>query len=237
MTDLVLVHSSDLHVDDGFTQRLHDGDGTRGLRAVLATARAVKADAVLLAGDVFEHNRLADDILAQTARLIADAVMPVVLLPGNHDPALEDSEFYDAILEGAANLHVLGVSHADTVALPALELAVWGRAHRRYADMAPLADPPTRGARRHVAIAHGHYHPAPAMLPPPRPAWLIGDDHIAATGADYVALGHWNQAIRVGSGPVPAYYSGSPEFAGTVNVVRLAAGGAVAVERAPIRWE
>jgi len=47
--DLVLVHSSDLHVDDGFTARTHGGDGTRGLRAVLATARHVRADAVLLA--------------------------------------------------------------------------------------------------------------------------------------------------------------------------------------------
>ncbi len=30
---------------------------------------------------------------------------------------------------------------------------------------------------------------------------------------------------------VAAYYSGSPEYAGTVNVVRLAVGGRVAVER------
>ena len=54
-----------------------------------------------------------------------------------------------------------------------------------------------------------------------RPSWLIGDDEIAATGADYVALGHWNRAVRVGNGKVPAYYSGSPEYAGTINVVRL----------------
>ena len=61
-----------------------------------------------------------------------------------------------------------------------------------------------------------------------RPSWLIGDDELAATGADYVALGHWNRAAKVGSG-VPAYYSGSPEYAGTVNLVRLRAGSGVAV--------
>ena len=65
----------------------------------------------------------------------------------------------------------------------------------------------------------------------PRPSWLINDDEIAATGADYVALGHWNRAVKVSSGPVAAYYSGSPEYAGTVNVVRLTRSGQVLVER------
>ena len=68
-----------------------------------------------------------------------------------------------------------------------------------------------------------------------RPSWIISDDDIAATAADYVALGHWNRAIQVGVGPVRAYYSGSPELAETVNVVRLRGDGTVAVARAPIR--
>jgi hypothetical protein len=65
-----------------------------------------------------------------------------------------------------------------------------------------------------------------------RPSWLIGDDELAATGADYIALGHWNRAAKVGA--VAAYYSGSPEYAGTVNVVRLSAGGKVTVARAEL---
>ena len=60
----------------------------------------------------------------------------------------------------------------------------------------------------------------------------VGDDELAATQADYVALGHWNRATKVGG--IAAYYSGSPEYAGTVNVVRLAAGGGVAVTRAAL---
>jgi hypothetical protein len=65
-----------------------------------------------------------------------------------------------------------------------------------------------------------------------RPSWLIGDAELKAAGADYVALGHWNRAAKVGA--VAAYYSGSPEYAGTVNVVRLTAAGEVAVTRAPL---
>jgi hypothetical protein len=34
---------------------------------------------------------------------------------------------------------------------------------------------------------------------------------------------------------VPAYYSGSPDLAGTINVVRLKAGVPALVTRAPVR--
>ncbi|HME26537.1 MAG TPA: hypothetical protein VKI44_35295 [Acetobacteraceae bacterium] len=46
--DLLLVHSSDLHVDDEASATKH-GDGTDDLAAVPAAARAARADIVLLA--------------------------------------------------------------------------------------------------------------------------------------------------------------------------------------------
>jgi DNA repair exonuclease SbcCD nuclease subunit len=82
-----------------------------------------------------------------------------------------------------------------------------------------------------VAVAHGHYDPSVDRSISPRPSWLINDEEIVATGADYVALGHWNRAMRVGNGAVAAYYSGSPEYAGTINVIRLTDPGQVAVTR------
>jgi hypothetical protein len=91
-----------------------------------------------------------------------------------------------------------------------------------------------RATRWHIAVAHGHYTPAPDRTLVPRPAWLIGDADIAQTGADYVALGHWNRAAKVGSGIVPAYYSGSPDYAKTVNVVRLTVDGKVIVSLEPL---
>ena len=64
-----------------------------------------------------------------------------------------------------------------------------------------------------------------------RPFWVFGDEEIAATGADYLALGHWDRAMRGGDGVVPAYYSGSPDLAQTVNMVRLTAAADVVVTR------
>ena len=85
-----------------------------------------------------------------------------------------------------------------------------------------------------MAIAHGHYEPPETRANPLRPSWIFSDDEIAATAADYLALGHWDRPMRVGSGAVPAFYSGSPEFACTVNLVRLTAARDVVITREPL---
>jgi DNA repair exonuclease SbcCD nuclease subunit len=232
--DIVVVHSSDLHVDHDYTARLHGGDGTAGLGCVLAAARDLSADVVLLAGDTFDSHRVPQNLIEQAAAVIAAAALPVVILPGNHDPAIASAIYRDGPLAAVKNLHVIGVTHDEAVAFPDLMLEVWGRPHRDYDDMNPFETVRARQTRWLIAMAHGHYQPRPDRSIGPRPSWLIGDNEIAATGADYVALGHWNRAVRVGNGVVPAYYSGSPEYAGTVNVVRLSDTGGVTVTRAPL---
>ena len=225
--NIVLVHSSDLHVDED----RGDGDGTAGLRAVLMTARAVRADAVLLAGDTFENNQLSPAILDRARGLLTAADFPIVILPGNHDPAVAGSVFVRGGLAELPNVSVLGVTHDAAAPFPALDLEVWGHVHRGYFSMAPLRGPRPRSTRWQVAMAHGHYEPPETRANPLRPSWVFGDEEIAATGADYLALGHWDRAVRVGNGVVPAYYSGSPDLAQTVNVVRLTATGEVVVTR------
>lgn len=233
--DVVVIHSSDVHVSDGFTEPAHDGDGTAGLRVVLEAARAVGADLAIFAGDTFEHNRLSADILDRAVRLLADARLPVVILPGNHDPAIADSVFARGVAD-LQNVHVLGVTHDAVVSFPALGLEVWGNAHRDYNDMDPLRRAYPRRSFWQIAVAHGHYEPRPNRATALRPSWLIGDAEINATEADYVALGHWNRHARVGSGAIEAYYSGSPDYAGTVNLVRLTRTGEVVVTREPVKW-
>jgi DNA repair exonuclease SbcCD nuclease subunit len=231
--DIVVVHSSDLHVDHDYTARLHGGDGAAGLGCVLEAARAMAADVVILAGDTFDSHRVPQSLIERAAALIAAAALPVVVLPGNHDPAIDEAVYRRAALAAVQNLHVIGVTHDEAVTFPDLSLEVWGRAHRDYDDMIPFAAVRARTTRWLIAMAHGHYEPRPDRGAGPRPSWLIGDNDLAATRADYVALGHWNRAVRVGNGAVPAYYSGSPEYAGTMNVVRLGERG-VTVTRAPL---
>src|SRR5882757_1453361 len=141
--NIVVVHSSDLHLDHDYTARLHGGDGTAGLAAVLKAAHAVGADVVVLAGDTFDCHRLPGDLLDRAAAVISGAAIPVVLLPGNHDPAVPDAVYHHGALAAVENLHVLGVtndsaSKVEAVGFPGLGLEIWGRPHRDYGDMIPL---------------------------------------------------------------------------------------------------
>jgi len=232
--EVVLVHSSDLHVDED-CNLASGGDGAAGLCRVLATARALPVDIVLLAGDTFENNQLGSAVLDRAAQLFAEARLPVVILPGNHDPALAGSVFVRGGLAELPNVSILGITHDEAVPLSVFDLEIWGHAHRDYFSMAPLRGPRPRSTRWQVAMAHGHYEPPETRANPLRPSWIFSDEEIAATGADYLALGHWDRPMRVGNGVVPAYYSGSPDLAGTVNLIRLTTAGEVVVTRERLR--
>ena len=229
--ELRLLHSSDLHVDDDRVAAIHGGDGAAGLAAVLATARALAADIVLLAGDTFDNHQVTTATIERAGMLLADAGLPVVILPGNHDPATPDSIWLRGRFDEIANLAILGITNERAVSFPAYDLEIWGNAHRDYMDMVPLRDPRPRAQRWHVAIGHGHYEPPETWANPLRPSWLISDQMIRDTGSDYLALGHWDRAAQVGCGAVPAYYSGAPHHARTVNLVRLTDNGDVVVTR------
>ena len=219
-SDLIVAHSSDLHVDDGYTMRAWAGDGNGPLAAVIDAAHKARADILLLAGDVFEHNRLKADILDRSRALLADAPMPVVMLPGNHDPLTPESVWFRGALGDIDGVFVIGME-TDTVRFDNHDLEIWGRAHRDYGDLDPLDGVPDRAARRQLVAAHGHFVEERPVGSGARAAWLFTPDDIDAAAADYVALGHWNVATDVGTANVPAHYSGSPDYAGTINLVRL----------------
>jgi DNA repair exonuclease SbcCD nuclease subunit len=225
--DIVLVHSSDLHL--GGDSRVTD---LPALRVVLATAKRAAADVLLLAGDIFDHNRLPLAMIDDAARTLADAALPVVILPGNHDCLTVGSVYRRGGLADPENVHVIGITHDEAVELPALDLEIWGRPHLDHVDMSPLAGGRSRGrVRWNVATAHGHWV---SGLHDHHRSWLIHQEQLDALDTDYIALGHWDRAVRVGAGDRSAYYSGSPDLAKTVNVVRFRTTGAVIVERQPL---
>lgn len=237
---IVLVHSSDLHIDDDCQPGEYHG--LEGLRHVLATAHRVEADVLLLAGDTFDNGRVAEPIARQAGALLAEARMPVILLPGNHDPALSDGIFHRSGILGLPNAMVIGHTHPDSILLERLDLEILGRPHRSYNDMWPLPDVTPRRARWQVIIAHGHYVPPAEWANEAHRSWRFSEAELAATGADYVALGHWDRHEAIGDGTVKACYSGAPDLAQSVNVVRLDRQAGVGVERValqmpfPPRW-
>ena len=145
---------------------------------------------------------------------------------------LDGSDHWQLLAE-RPNVQVLGVPDDSPIRLEDLDVEFWGWAHRDYSSMSPLRKPPERRLRWQIAMAHGHYSEKRYEPNAPAPSWLIYVEDIESTGADYIALGHWNLHTQVGNGGVPAYYSGSPDLEHTLNVIRLGDEG-VQVHREPL---
>src|SRR6516164_5637367 len=186
-------------------------DAVAGLGALAAE---VGAEFVVVAGDVFEDNQLAPQVISQSLEAMRAIGIPVYLLPGNHDP-LDASSVYTSALftaECPANVKVLDRPGVHEVR-PGLQIvaAPW-RSKRPTTDLVVdvLDGLPADGVTR-VLVAHGGVD---VLDPDPTKPMLIrlaGLEEAVARGAvHYVALGDKHSLTEVGStGRV--WYSGSPE--------------------------
>ncbi|MCC5022405.1 MAG: metallophosphoesterase [Candidatus Synoicihabitans palmerolidicus] len=80
------------------------------LERTLKLAQQHGVDAFLVAGDLFEDNQVADELVERVVGLFGShPELPIYLLPGNHDPASGPDSVWQrkAWLNPAANVHVL----------------------------------------------------------------------------------------------------------------------------------
>src|SRR6266446_2276659 len=123
--EVLLVHSSDLHVDDERIATLHGGDGTGGLARVLATARAFKADIVLLVGDTFDNHAVTSGTIDRPGQLLADAGLPIVILPDNHVRPTRASIWLGGRFDEIGCVMTLGITNDRSVVFPERERETW----------------------------------------------------------------------------------------------------------------
>lgn len=97
----ILLHTGDLHLGKSFRglppsradQRRQDLLGT--LQRICATARERKADLLIIAGDLFDRAVPTETLYRETRTALEDAGVPVLVIPGNHDPLEPFSPYLD----------------------------------------------------------------------------------------------------------------------------------------------
>jgi DNA repair protein SbcD/Mre11 len=83
-----ILHTGDWHVGKRLRGRSRDDETVAALAQVVEMARDAKVDAVLIAGDVYEHRTVApeaDEIVFEALIGLRETGASVVLIPGNHD--------------------------------------------------------------------------------------------------------------------------------------------------------
>lgn len=223
---LTVVHTSDVHLDSRDTDAAPDGFRSRAERAfsgVVDAARAEDADLLLIAGDLFDNNRVDDSNIDFVYRQFERLHCPVVMLPGNHD-VHDEASVWNRFDFDEAGAHIHGLmSHAgNSVVLDDIGACIWGKAMAEHApENYPLVGTPDRQERYwNIGMAHGQVverRVGQGSSP-------ITRDEIRTSGFDYLALGHIHVWGDHSEGDTIAVYSGSPvaHFAG-------AGGGHVAV--------
>lgn len=211
--------------------------------ARLAAEQAV--DAVLVAGDVFETNTLADETLRRTLEAMRHYRGPWVLLPGNHDAALAESAWTRLQRLGVAdNVHL--ALTPEPLLLAEGKLAVLPAPLTRRHELDDLTagfdavETPPEAVR--VGLAHGSV--ANRLAEAAEQYNLISDTRADTAQLDYLALGDWHGTLEIAP---RTWYAGSPETdrfktndSGNVLLVTLPGPGqAPQVERRAVgahRW-
>ncbi|HEY3376144.1 MAG TPA: DNA repair exonuclease [Armatimonadota bacterium] len=203
-----VLHTADLHLGKSFSQlpperaEQRRADLLATLTRLCRLARASHVDLLCIAGDLFDHPTPAMPALAAARQALHEAEVPVLLVPGNHDPLQTGSPYLDA--HWPSNVLVAAQSGWQRLAITDYEVWAFGYA-RGAAHDSPWATFPGCGRKALLALhaaclapglaADANYHPfTPTEIPP----------------CSYLALGHHHRAVQVSRTPV-AWYAGTPE--------------------------
>jgi DNA repair exonuclease SbcCD nuclease subunit len=181
------------------------------VRGLGRLAAAQDCEFMVVCGDVFEANQLDRQIVARAIEALAEVPVPVLLLPGNHDP-LDAASIYTAVpFDGVTVLTQPGI---HTVR-PGVEVVAAPWTSKR-----PLHDllggvlrslPPAGAGVTRIAVGHGAVDSLSPDRNNPALVSLAAVEQALADGVvHYVALGDRHSTTAVGStGRV--WYSGAPE--------------------------
>ena len=185
------------------------------VREIGRLASEQSCDFVVVCGDVFESNHLDRRLLRRAFEALADIKVPVLLLPGNHDP-FDAASIYRApefAAQTPAHVRVLSTCDRYPVVDGVEVIAAPWDSKRPLTDLVAAACATISPDPHVLRIVVGHGIVDELSPDPTNPALIRLADLDAALGdgrIQYVALGDRHSVTQVGqSGRV--WYSGTPE--------------------------
>lgn len=181
-----LLHAADFHLDSAFSALSAEQAALRRREQRSALERLAAAaqgcDIVLLAGDLFDSARVYRDTLDALKRFFASVKAEIFIAPGNHDYLTGGSPYLTESWSG--NVHIFTKPAIRRVRLEHLRCDVYGAAFNAPEMPALLKDFRVADPEAiNLMVLHGD-------LQPNSPYNFIGSEEVAASGLDYLALGH-----------------------------------------------
>lgn len=206
-----LLHTSDVHLDDRMGEGEQMGTGQVGFTAVIDAAIEHEVDMFLLAGDLFDHNRVKQPCLDFATEQLSRLTCPVVMITGNHD-CMADYSLYHRYDPRDAGSHITFLQEeAGSIArFEEFGLSIWGRGivehHPEHKPLELVPDHEHDGW--FLGMTHGYYVNRGAQMY----SSLITPEEIEQSNFDYLALGHVHVFATMQHGRTLAAYPGSPNL-------------------------
>lgn len=189
MKEIIILHSADLHLDSPFEglgadkAKLRRKEQRGLLKKMAQLAQARQVDMILLAGDLLDSSSAYAETAEEISGVFGALDIPVFIAPGNHDFYSPSSPYAKAAFP--ENIHIFKSSVPECVPLPELGVRVWGAAFtdRYSAGMLRGFAVCKEAGVRDIMCIHGETD-VPSQYDP------ISSEDIAASGMDYIALGH-----------------------------------------------
>ena len=211
-----VLHAADFHLDSAFgaltaeQARQRRAESRRSPERLVEWANDHGVQLLLLAGDLFDGGELRGDTAPLLARALGAFRGRVVIAPGNHDPYTADGPYARTLWPD--NVHVFTEDRMQAVTFPELGCTVYGAAFTAPEipeDHVLAGFTAPEDGLVHIGLLHGDVTGGDSRYRP------LTTASIAASGLDYLALGHVHSCTGVvRAGRVAYGYCGCPEGRG-----------------------
>ena len=233
MKEIKILHCADLHLDSPF-EGLSSGKASLRrreqrelLKRLSELARTEEVDLLLLSGDLLDSDNTYYETGEELNQCLRSLTVPVFIAPGNHDYYSPKSPY--ARLKLPQNVYVFTKNEVEGVELGELGVCVYGAAftEKRSGPLLRGVSAQRREDMLNIMCIHGDVGGKSDDYNP------ISQEEIAASGMDYIGLGHIHKASGLKKAGDTWYsWPGCPEGRGfdetgekTVNLIRLSKEG------------
>ena len=186
------IHGADFHLDSPFSglppeQAAKRRAEQRSLFASLASL-SEDVDLILLAGDLFDGERVYPETIECIRQTLAQIQVPVFIAPGNHDWLSRQSPYRQ--VDWPAHVHIFQSEAITSVALPELGCVVHGAGYLSPECHDSLLEgfhAAKEDGMFHLMVLHGEVNGGVGPYCP------ITKEEIAKSNLHYLALGHIHQ--------------------------------------------
>ncbi len=206
------VHCADVHLDapirdngTGTYSDIRRKDIRDAFLSILDTVKQEKAQLLLISGDLYEQRTTSKSTMEWLYMLLSQLDVPVVIIPGNHDPYIANSWY--KCWKWPSNVTIL-TSENPSLIIEELNLNIYGMGFSSYKEEAPdlsIVTPPIK-VKFNVFMFHGtlDMNFTKQVYKP------ITSIELEQLKYDYYALGHFHKSCL--EYPLEnAYNPGSPE--------------------------